>query len=174
MNKIEKIALEKVVNNIVMSKENHRAYTHAYICPVCGTLHIVSDDGCYECVLCGHLFAATWDSTEYQYMTDGFNTRWDLTCCQITSGKNVQKSFGIRIPLLDGTFAISESDVLTKPVDAEKLFNSIPNELGVLMYDKNLLLPNFTGKKRFYEMIQEYKTRKATGFFNRIRKLFAA
>jgi rubredoxin len=176
-----KAELEKVIDHIIRIEkgEIHRDFYghmqfHSYVCPDCGALHIVPDNGTYKCVDCGHVFNAVWNCTEYQYMTDGYGERYDLVCFAVNDSTNtIQKSFGIRIPLLDGTFAISESDILTKPVDVAKLYTSIPTEMSKVASYRRIVLPDFHGNKRFYEIVKENSCVKRN-FFDTIKKIFAA
>ena len=149
-----------IINGSIHPEFHGRKLFHAFVCPDCGTLHIVPDSGYYKCALCGHTFEAVWQTTEYQYMKDTCGWNYDLVCSSYNYIAQVYRTnLGIRFPLCNGTFASSPSDTLTEAVDVEKLFKMMPASMSQATEGySRIVLPSFKGDKRFKELVQENKS----------------
>lgn len=157
-------------NKVLTAKdfyESTKGTIHAYVCPDCGTMHIVNNDGEYICAQCGHEFVAEWDVEEYRYGIDWYNYYYDLVChAACTDAKTPVKSLGIKMPLANGTYAGSADEVLSQPIDVKRLFKSIPETMRKAIHSYRVVeLPNFQGKDEFYKLIKQYIAKKQKDTF---------
>lgn len=177
MKRNEVLTLKQVMDEMSIQKVGRVSADtlfHAYVCPDCGVMHIVSNDAIYKCVHCGHTFVAKWNTVEHRLSRDYYRYTCNLVCEKYEGDVETPiQSFGIRISLLDGTYATSLNDMLVKPVNYKKLFKSMPKAMRQATSDLSLkiVLPEFNGKDEFESLVRKHDKRDQ--FVKKVAHVFA-